>query len=60
MYYIFYSFYHRMYFVIGNYSVTLMQEPSVLFSRWMISQKQGVRKIKCLQSPLFAALLMHI
>jgi hypothetical protein len=50
--------YHIMYFVIGNNSVTLIQEPSVLFEdgrchRNKVSEKVG------LQNPLFVALLMY-
>jgi len=47
-----------MHFVIGNNSVTLMQEPSSLFEdgrchRNKVSEKVGI------QNPFFVALLMY-
>jgi len=46
--------------VIGNNSVTLMQEPSILFWGWPIPRKWDVKKIKCLQILLFVAFIMYI
>ena len=42
------SLYHRMYFITGNHSMSVMQKPSVEISGCLMSQKQDVKKIKCL------------
>jgi len=43
---------------IGSNSVTRTQEPSICSAGWPISQTLDVKKIKCVQTQLFIALLI--